>query len=82
MSPYQTPPNRFRRDLLAGKQLTGCWCSLANPITTEILGIAGFDWLLLAQTYPLPDSVTRKPPRGFAMTFDHGIGGTLCGCTT
>jgi 2-dehydro-3-deoxyglucarate aldolase len=27
--------------------LIGCWCSLANPITTEVLGVAGFDWLLL-----------------------------------
>jgi 2-dehydro-3-deoxyglucarate aldolase len=40
-------PNQFRRDVLAGKLLIGCWCSLANPITTEILGLAGFDWLLL-----------------------------------
>jgi 2-dehydro-3-deoxyglucarate aldolase len=40
-------PNQFRRDLIAGKTLIGCWCSLASPITTEILGLAGFDWLLL-----------------------------------
>ena len=30
-----------------GKKLIGCWSSLANPFTTEILGLAGFDWLLL-----------------------------------
>jgi len=40
-------PNTFRRDLLAGKSLIGCWASLASNITTEILGYAGFDWLLL-----------------------------------
>jgi 2-dehydro-3-deoxyglucarate aldolase len=40
-------PNRFRRDLLAGKRLIGCWSALASPITTEVLGLAGFDWLLL-----------------------------------
>jgi len=40
-------PNRFRRDLLAGKTLIGCWASLASNLTTEILGYAGFDWLLL-----------------------------------
>ena len=40
-------PNQFRRDLINGKPLIGCWCSLASPITTEILGLAGFDWLLL-----------------------------------
>ena len=45
--PYTAFPNQFRRDLNAGKQLIGCWCSLASPITTEILGLAGFDWLLL-----------------------------------
>jgi 2-dehydro-3-deoxyglucarate aldolase len=45
--PYTAFPNQFRRDLIAGKQLIGCWCSLASPITTEILGLAGFDWLLL-----------------------------------
>src|SRR5271167_3678162 len=44
---YTAFPNTFRRDILAGKRLIGCWCSLANPITTEILGLAGFDWLLL-----------------------------------
>ena len=61
MSPYQTPPNNFRRDLLAGKQLTGCWCSLANPITTEILGLAGFDWLLLDAEHSPNDVVSLIP---------------------
>ena len=45
--PYLGIPNGFRRDLLAGKQLIGCWSSLASPITAEVLGLAGFDWLLL-----------------------------------
>ena len=44
---YQSFPNSFKRDLLAGKRLVGCWSSLANPITTEVLGLAGFDWILL-----------------------------------
>jgi len=39
--------NRFRQDLLAGKTLIGCWSALSNPISTEVLGLAGFDWLLL-----------------------------------
>nr|HET7859532.1 2-dehydro-3-deoxyglucarate aldolase [Caldimonas sp.] len=46
-APYRPFPNAFKRRLLAGETLIGCWCSLANPITTEVLGIAGFDWLLL-----------------------------------
>jgi 2-dehydro-3-deoxyglucarate aldolase len=45
--PYSPFPNSFRRDLVAGKRLIGCWCSLGSPITAEILGLAGFDWLLL-----------------------------------
>ena len=46
-APYQAFPNSFKRDLLAGKRLIGCWSSLANAITTEVLGVAGFDWILL-----------------------------------
>ena len=45
--PYESFPNSFKRDLLAGKRLIGCWSSLSNAITTEALGLAGFDWILL-----------------------------------
>jgi 2-dehydro-3-deoxyglucarate aldolase len=40
-------PNAFRRDLRAGRRLIGCWMSLTSPVTAEIVGLAGFDWLLL-----------------------------------
>lgn len=40
-------PNHFRRRLLEKQRLIGCWASLASPISTEVLGYAGFDWLLL-----------------------------------
>lgn len=40
-------PNQFRQELTEGKNLIGCWCALANPISTEVLGLAGFDWLVL-----------------------------------
>ena len=40
-APYGPIPNRFRQDLIARRRTIGCWCSLANPITTEILGLAG-----------------------------------------
>lgn len=46
-TPYSGIPNRFKQDLHEGKVQIGCWSSLANPFTTEILGLAGFDWLLL-----------------------------------
>ena len=46
-TPYRAVPNQFRRDLIERKKLIGCWCSLGSPITTEVMGLAGFDWLLL-----------------------------------
>jgi 2-dehydro-3-deoxyglucarate aldolase len=48
MKPIASPfPNRFRQDLIARRRLLGCWASLASPISTEVLGYAGFDWLLI-----------------------------------
>ena len=44
---YDPLPNRFRQQLLEKQRLIGCWASLASPISTEVLGYAGFDWLLL-----------------------------------
>ncbi|MGZ5237665.1 MAG: aldolase/citrate lyase family protein, partial [Caldimonas sp.] len=61
-APYRAFPNSFRRRLLAGETLIGCWCSLANPITTEVLGIAGFDWLLLDGEHS-PNDVTTFIPQ-------------------
>ncbi len=59
--PYRAFPNGFRADLRAGKTLIGCWCSLANPITTEVLGVAGFDWLLLDGEHSPNDLITFIP---------------------
>jgi 2-dehydro-3-deoxyglucarate aldolase len=59
--PYQSYPNSFKRDLMAGKRLIGCWCSLASPITTEILGVAGFDWVLLDGEHSPNDVITFVP---------------------
>jgi 2-dehydro-3-deoxyglucarate aldolase len=60
-TPYQAFPNRFKRDLLAGKKLIGCWSSLASPITTEVLGVAGFDWVLLDGEHSPNDMGTYIP---------------------
>ena len=59
--PYSAFPNRFRADLIAKKRLIGCWCSLGNPITTEVLGVAGFDWLLLDGEHSPNDVLTFIP---------------------
>ena len=58
---YSAFPNRFRQDLIAGKRLIGCWCSLASPITTEVLGLAGFDWLLLDGEHSPNDVISFIP---------------------
>ncbi|CAN5457281.1 2-dehydro-3-deoxyglucarate aldolase [soil metagenome] len=60
-TPYQSFPNTFRRDLLAGKKLIGCWSSLSNAITTEVLGVAGFDWILLDGEHSPNDVATFIP---------------------
>ena len=59
--PYQSFPNSFRRDLLAGKKLIGCWASLCSAITTEVLGLAGFDWILLDGEHSPNDMGTYLP---------------------
>jgi 2-dehydro-3-deoxyglucarate aldolase len=66
VTPYCGLPNTFRRDLIAGRRLVGCWCSLANPITTEVLGVAGFDWLLLDGEHA-PNDVSTFIPQLMAL---------------
>ena len=58
---YTPFPNRFRQDLIAGKRLIGCWASLGSPITTEVLGVAGFDWILLDAEHAPNDVLTLVP---------------------
>jgi 2-dehydro-3-deoxyglucarate aldolase len=60
-TPYQSFPNSFKRDLLAGKKLIGCWSSLANAITTEIMGVTGFDWIVLDGEHSPNDIATFIP---------------------
>jgi 2-dehydro-3-deoxyglucarate aldolase len=60
-TPCQSFPNTFKRDLLAGNRLIGCWSSLASPITTEVLGLAGFDWVLLDGEHSPNDVITFIP---------------------
>lgn len=65
-TPYQSFPNAFKRDLLVGKKLIGCWSSLSNAITTEVLGVAGFDWILLDGEHS-PNDVTTFIPQLMAL---------------
>ena len=65
-TPYQSFPNSLKRDLRAGKKLIGCWSSLSNAITTEALGVAGFDWILLDGEHS-PNDVSTFIPQLMAL---------------
>jgi len=60
-TPYQPFPNSFKQALRAGERLIGCWCSLASPIATEVLGVAGFDWILLDGEHSPNDVISFVP---------------------
>ena len=63
-------PNGVRRRLLAGETLIGSWCALASPISTEILGLAGFDWLVLDGEHA-PNDITTFVPQLMALKGSH-----------
>ncbi|KXU94440.1 5-keto-4-deoxy-D-glucarate aldolase [Caballeronia megalochromosomata] len=60
-SPYQPLPNSFRTSLRERKKLIGCWMSLASPIVTELVGVVGFDWMLLDAEHAPNDALTLIP---------------------
>lgn len=41
------PVNHFKRALREGRPQIGLWSHLSNPISAEILGQCGFDWMVL-----------------------------------
>ncbi|MBW0448214.1 2-dehydro-3-deoxyglucarate aldolase [bacterium M00.F.Ca.ET.228.01.1.1] len=59
--PYQSLPNSFRHAVRSGDTLIGCWASLASPIVTELLGVIGFDWMLLDAEHAPNDVLTLIP---------------------
>ncbi|CAG4901676.1 2-dehydro-3-deoxyglucarate aldolase [Paraburkholderia gardini] len=60
-SPFQPLPNSFRQAVRNREKLVGCWSSLASPIVTEMLGVIGFDWLLLDAEHAPNDVITLIP---------------------
>jgi 2-keto-3-deoxy-L-rhamnonate aldolase RhmA len=40
-------PSAFRARLEAGETVVGSFVNLGSPLVTEIMGVAGFDWLVL-----------------------------------
>lgn len=43
----KTPVNNFKKALKAGEQQYGFWLGLCNPLSAEICGLCGYDWLLI-----------------------------------
>ncbi|MEO0939416.1 MAG: HpcH/HpaI aldolase/citrate lyase family protein [Pseudomonadota bacterium] len=41
------PQNPFKAALANGETVFGCWLSLGSLVSTELMGTAGFDWLLI-----------------------------------
>jgi 4-hydroxy-2-oxoheptanedioate aldolase len=37
----------LKKRLKQGETLIGCWLNLGSPLTSEIIGLAGFDWVLI-----------------------------------
>ncbi|ROP58106.1 5-dehydro-4-deoxy-D-glucarate aldolase [Enterobacter sp. BIGb0383] len=59
-------PNKFKAALAAHQIQIGCWSALASPISTEVLGLAGFDWLVLDGEHA-PNDVTSFIPQLMAL---------------
>lgn len=41
------PRNRFKAALSSDRRQVGCWAALADAYAAEVLGSAGFDWILI-----------------------------------
>ncbi|KMZ13567.1 2-dehydro-3-deoxyglucarate aldolase [Candidatus Burkholderia humilis] len=56
-TPFQPLPNRFKAALERQQQI-GTWSSRASPIVTELLGIVGFDWILIDTEHAPTDPIS------------------------
>lgn len=52
---------RFRERLAAGESLIGLWNISTSPITAEILGLSGADWIILDAEHSANDSSVLVP---------------------
>lgn len=50
------PVNRFKAALRERRKQLGFWCSLCSPIATEVVGGAGFDWIVIDQEHTINDA--------------------------
>jgi 4-hydroxy-2-oxoheptanedioate aldolase len=57
----ELPRNRFKQDILAGRQQIGLWCSLPGSYAAEAVAGAGYDWLLFDTEHSPGDPLTVLP---------------------
>ena len=58
----ETPRNRFKRALAEGQRQIGLWSSSGSVAVAEMLGPAGYDWILLDTEHApneLPDIIAQ-----------------------
>ncbi|MCG8279481.1 aldolase/citrate lyase family protein [Escherichia coli] len=65
-------PNKFKAALAAKQVQIGCWSALSNPISTEVLGLAGFDWLVLDGEHA-PNDISTFIPQLMALKGIRGV---------
>jgi len=51
-------PNMLKRKLSAGQFTCGSWMSLCSPIGAEVMGMIGFDWVLIDMEHGMGDYQT------------------------
>ena len=64
--PGNLPRNTFKSALERCERQVGLWCGLANPIAAEIVGGAGFDWVVVDGEHA-PNDITTLLPQLHAM---------------
>ncbi|MCO4319080.1 aldolase/citrate lyase family protein [Phyllobacterium sp. 21LDTY02-6] len=50
--------NSMKARLVAGEKVLGCWTSSGSPVVTELLSLAGYDYLLIDQEHGVGDNLS------------------------
>jgi 4-hydroxy-2-oxoheptanedioate aldolase len=64
--PGNIPRNAFKQALGRFERQVGLWCSMASPVSAEILAGAGFDWIVIDGEHA-PNDITTLLPQLQAM---------------
>jgi 4-hydroxy-2-oxoheptanedioate aldolase len=64
--PGNIPRNAFKQALSCCERQVGLWCSMASPVSAEILAGAGFNWIVIDGEHA-PNDITTLLPQLQAM---------------